>query len=95
MEKFEYRKSKIGTEETYCCINTDIYHGPPSKGFTLHLVEIPFLATSTRKDFSYASIFPRFSPADFGPILLCQDGWENISEKEYNQVFAEVLDSMK
>ena len=91
----EYRKKVTAITEEYVAINTDVFHGPPHKGFVLYLGEpIPFLATTTRKDFKAAMLYPRYEAQDYEPILLCQNGWEKVSEKEYSNVLNQVLDCM-
>ena len=81
--------------EEYVAINTDVFHGPPHKGFVLYLVEtIPFLDTTTRKDFKAATLYPRYEAPDYEPILLSKDGWEKIDEEKYKNVLNQVLESM-
>ena len=92
MKKIEYRKINTGDEETYCCIISDSDNFIAlMKGFTLHLAKIPFLATSTMKPYSYVSLFPNFSPDDCKPVLMCEDGWGEISEEEYNTILNQIF----
>jgi len=91
----EYRKKVTSVTEEYAAINTDVFHGPPHKGFVLYLAEpIPFLATTTRKGFKAAMLFPRYEVQDYEPVLLSKEGWEKIDEEEYKNTLNQVLESM-
>ena len=89
----EYRKKEEKDKVSFVMFGTDPLKEPGFEGLVFNLIDIPYLATSTRRCFSSAVLYPHF-PVDkeiIGHMLECTDGWEKTDKSEYNRAFDEAL----
>ena len=89
----EYRRKKEENKESFILFGTDVFKEPDFQGFVFNLVEIPFLATSTRRCFNSVVLYPHFplNDEEFGGVWDCAAGWERITKDEYDKAFDEAL----
>lgn len=95
-----YRKRIQGNIEEYCTFDIDVAHNPkPSIGIIINLQDsnppIPFLATHTPyRIIDSFTFFTRYRVVD-DDTILCENGWEEITEEEYIYILKEIADYMR
>ena len=86
-----YRKKIEERTEIYIRIDTDVIGRSSSfapHGFIIkHTAPIPFLATSTIKPIESLTVLPLYKIDNFTNVILCEDGWVESTEDEYNNEF--------
>ena len=89
----EYRRKKEEDKESFILFGTDVFKEPGFQGFVFNLVEIPFLATSTRRCFDSVVLYPHFplSDEEINQVFECTNGWEKVPKEEYDKAFDEAL----
>ena len=89
----EYRRKKEQGKEAFVLFGTDVYNEPGFQGFVFNLLDIPFLATSTRRCFDSVVLYPHFPMSDdvIDNLLNCSDGWEKITKEDYDKAFNDAL----